>query len=467
MCYRRARMVSSRRVLLVGLDCAPPALVFDRWARALPVISAIRARGLWGPLRSTTPPVTVPAWASMLSGHDPGELGLYGFRNRVPGTRTLRTATDADVHVPRVWDVLAEQGKRSVVIGAPPSWPPPSKFAGALVSCLLTPSGDAAHTAPAELGDALRAALGRDYVPDVDPSATPGDEAFVSALTRAAAWRFDAAEWLLAREDPALVAVIEIGTDRLHHALWPLIDPSDPRYPGPNPSERLARDFYAYLDMRIGRLMKRCGEGTTTMMVSDHGARPVLGGVYVNEWLRRAGWLTLRSEPARSGTALEACDVDWAHTRATAEGGYYARVFLSVRGRDPDGIVLPEDVEAELSRLSESLRALDAGVRVVRPREVYRQVSGAAPDLMVFFGDLSLRALGTLGHSEVLASADEVDQGRGRGGCNHDWNGVIAMTGPDVRRGRLEGASIMDVGPTVLRRLGVAVPADWQGRALE
>ena len=33
-------------------------------------------------LRSVDPPITVPAWSCMVSGRDPGELGIYGFRNR-------------------------------------------------------------------------------------------------------------------------------------------------------------------------------------------------------------------------------------------------------------------------------------------------------------------------------------------------------------------------------------------------
>lgn len=31
---------------------------------------------------SCVPPITVPAWSCMMSSHDPGSLGIYGFRNR-------------------------------------------------------------------------------------------------------------------------------------------------------------------------------------------------------------------------------------------------------------------------------------------------------------------------------------------------------------------------------------------------
>ena len=48
----------------------------------LPNLGGLIDAGTWGPLRSVDPPITVPAWSCMMTGRDPGELGIYGFRNR-------------------------------------------------------------------------------------------------------------------------------------------------------------------------------------------------------------------------------------------------------------------------------------------------------------------------------------------------------------------------------------------------
>ena len=56
--------------------------MFDRFLDELPNLQRLMASGTWGPLRSVDPPITVPAWSCMTSGRDPGELGIYGFRNR-------------------------------------------------------------------------------------------------------------------------------------------------------------------------------------------------------------------------------------------------------------------------------------------------------------------------------------------------------------------------------------------------
>ncbi|MBW2191752.1 MAG: alkaline phosphatase family protein, partial [Deltaproteobacteria bacterium] len=77
--------MARHRMIVIGLDCAAPRLVFERYRDAMPNLRALMERGTWGPLRSSEPPITVPAWTCMVSGRDAGELGLYGFRNRVPG----------------------------------------------------------------------------------------------------------------------------------------------------------------------------------------------------------------------------------------------------------------------------------------------------------------------------------------------------------------------------------------------
>ncbi|HMR66377.1 MAG TPA: alkaline phosphatase family protein, partial [Anaerolineae bacterium] len=77
--FRRRK---NRKVLIIGLDCAEPSLLFDRWRDDLPTFRQLMTQGGYGPLTSCIPCITVPAWSSMLSSKDPGVLGIYGFRNR-------------------------------------------------------------------------------------------------------------------------------------------------------------------------------------------------------------------------------------------------------------------------------------------------------------------------------------------------------------------------------------------------
>src|SRR5688572_27630005 len=136
MLFRRSER---RRVLVVGLDSAAPSLVFDELRDSLPNLAGLMAGGVYGPLRSCVPAITVPSWMTGYTGKDPGELGIYGFRNRKDHSYTgLEIAHAGKIAEPTVWDVLARYGKQSITVGIPPAYPP-KPIQGCSVGCFLTP----------------------------------------------------------------------------------------------------------------------------------------------------------------------------------------------------------------------------------------------------------------------------------------------------------------------------------------
>ena len=120
-------MTDTPRVAVIGLDCGTPQLLFRDFEAETPNIHALMQRGMWGDLASITPPITVPAWACAMTGKTPGQLGIYGFRNRKDASYDgLSIATSDAIREPAVWDALGSRGLRSLLIGVPPSFPPPS-----------------------------------------------------------------------------------------------------------------------------------------------------------------------------------------------------------------------------------------------------------------------------------------------------------------------------------------------------
>src|SRR5262245_62128051 len=104
------------KVAVLGLDCATPQLTFHQFRDQLPHISRLMERGSWGPLKTIHPPITVPAWACMMSGYDPGQLGIYGFRNRKDHSYDgYAIANSSSIKVDRVWDILSRAGKRVIL----------------------------------------------------------------------------------------------------------------------------------------------------------------------------------------------------------------------------------------------------------------------------------------------------------------------------------------------------------------
>jgi len=449
--------------LVIGLDCVPPELVFERYREVMPHVARLAASGTFGPLRSTTPPITVPAWPSMVTGRDPGELGLYGFRARRHGQRQLSLVTSADLKEKRVWDRLGEAGQRVAALFVPLT-SPPKPVRGVEVSGCLWPGEGHDFTWPRSLGAELTQRFGP-YRADVARFGDLTQDALLDELRTMAEQHFDIAEYVLEAHDPDFMMLVEIGTDRLHHALWRHMDPAHPEHDPNADGVDACRRYYAGLDARIGALVERAGPETRTILVSDHGARPMLGAVRINEWLRREGWLTLRTAP-EPGTPLFEADVDWSRTRAWAEGGYHARVLLNREGCGPGACVPERDAERVLAQLVDALSAMPGPegesdfARVAVPSRLYTGLRGHPPELMVTFGDLGHRALGELG-GDVFTRHDA----RGPDGANHARDGFFVLSGADLpARGRVEDAHILDIAPTVLGLGQTPAPGFMRGR---
>ena len=260
------------------------------------------------------------------------------------------------VKVPRVWDLLSQADRPVVVLGVPQTYPV-SSVNGVMVSCFLTPDTESSqYTYPAELKGEIDDLVGR-YMVDVDNFRTEEKERLLEQIEEMTARRFRVAEHLLETRPWDLFFMVEMGTDRIHHAFWRFFDHEHRLYEPGNPYEQAVLDYYKALDEKMGRLLRFADEDTTVLVVSDHGAKKMDGGICVNEWLRREGYLVLRDEPAEPGP-LKPEMIDWERTTAWGEGGYYCRLFLNVAGREPQGLVPPQDYERVRSELKQKLEAL-------------------------------------------------------------------------------------------------------------
>jgi predicted AlkP superfamily phosphohydrolase/phosphomutase len=396
-----------------------------------------------------------------MTGRTPGELGIYGFRNRRGGGYDDQVIATSDmVREPRAWEVLSDAGYRSVVIGVPGTYPP-RPLRGDLVSCFLAPSVDVEYTWPPELRQEIAATVGR-YRLDVEGFRSDDRAGVLDAVHEMTATRFELARHLVRTRDWDFFMMVEMGADRLQHALWAYAHPGHRNYRVDAVLNVALEEYYARLDAEIGSLLAEFDGDTDVVVLSDHGARDMVGGFRINEWLRQAGYLVLRSEPP-APTPVTRADVDWRLTTAWAEGGYYSRVCLNVAGREPLGRVPVAEYEATRARLAEELAAVAGpdgrplGNRAHRPEDLYPAVRGCAPDLIVYLGDLAWRAIGTLGPDHSLFTTENDG---GPDDANHAFEGFLVAAGPGVAvRGEVQGMQLVQMAPTILRRYGVAPPA--------
>jgi predicted AlkP superfamily phosphohydrolase/phosphomutase len=452
------------KVLVIGLDCASPELVFDRWLDHLPTLRSLTERGSYGLLRSCDPPITVPAWSSMTSSRNPGALGFYGFRNRRDHSYdALAFADSRAVRVPRVWNLLSMRGRRVIVIGVPQTYPV-SRVNGVMISCFLTPDpARNQYTYPAELRGEIEGLVGR-YMVDVENFRTEEKDHLLDQIEEMTEKRFRVAEQLLETRPWDLFFMVEMGTDRIHHGFWRFFDPRHRLYEPGNPYEMAVLAYYKGIDAKLGRLLRFADEDTAVMVVSDHGAKRMDGGICVNEWLRHEGYLVLKKEPAEA-TRLAPELVDWERTTAWGEGGYYCRLFLNIAGREPQGFVPAEDRERVRDELKGKLEGLGdhegrpIGTVAHRPEELYPERKGIPPDLLIYFGELYWRSVGQVGTGTVHVFENDT----GPDDANHAHEGLYVVSANDVPAGPGPERDLRDVAPTILELLGEPVPREMEG----
>ena len=480
MSLQHSTLKPSAKVIVIGLDCATPELVFDLWGDRLPNLRRVMANGVFGSLESATPPITVPAWMCMMTGQDPGTLGIYGFRNRKDHSYDgLNFASSRLVLAPTLWDALATHGKKSVALGVPLTYPP-KPINGCLVSDFLAPDTQANYTYPPELKEEIREVVG-EWIFDTREFRTEDKEKLLGEIYDMTRQRFKLAKHLLTTKPWDFFMMVEMGPDRIHHGFWRFFDPKHPKYVAGNPLEHAIRDYYVALDGEIGALIQLLDDDTRILIVSDHGAKRMDGGVCFNDWLIRAGYLVLKETPSRI-TKFNPALVDWERTKVWGDGGYYGRLFLNLEGREPCGIVKPEEVEPLKAELIEKLTSLGdengnpIGNRVFRPEDIYRETRNVAPDLIVYFGDLHWRSVGTVGNESVWTHENDT----GPDDANHSQHGIFLMAEASelkdsswvppvstLAKSRLEGLSLYDIAPTVFAAFGLEVPSGMGRNTIE
>ena len=457
-----------RKVMVIGLDCAPPEHVFEEYAGDIPNITKLRENGVWGPLESIVPPITVPAWMCMMTSKDPGTLGIYGFRNRKDHTYDgLSFATSWSIKEPTVWDILSQNEKDSIVMSVPPSYPP-KELRGIQIGCFLTPNDEADYTYPKELKAELKANAG-EYIFDVRNFRTDNTQYILDESYKMTEARFKNADYLLANKPWDFFMMVEMGPDRLNHGIWSFIDPNHPRYEPDNPYKESLREYYRYLDGKIGELLdKYADDDTTVLVVSDHGAKAMVGGVCFNEWLMNEGYLGFEEEIPHEITPLNKLTIDWSKTKAWGDGGYYGRLFLNVEGREPNGLIPQADYDAVRDELAAKIEAMvdhegnPMGNKAIKPEELYETTNGVAPDLIVIFGALRWRSVGSLGHGSLYTFENDT----GPDEANHAEHGIFIMNNaPGQTPGRKEGLHLWDVHCTILDLFGLSPATGALGKS--
>jgi predicted AlkP superfamily phosphohydrolase/phosphomutase len=461
-----------RRLLLIGLEGATPELALGAWRTELRTLHMLTDRGVRGRLQSSIPWASLPAWLSIFSGQDPGQIGVYGAAQRQSYNYAAPVPADSrGIREPRLWDMLGGAGKHIGVVGAPATTPAPQVH-GHLIGDRMDAGASAIYP------PALRQQVALWLEDDLPPRLAEEDDIdrIVGGAYARAEQRFRLARRLLARDTYDCFVLHDDGIATVQRRLWHTLDTTHRRYRPNHPSAGVISAFYRFIDEQIAELLELIDDATVVTLVSASGAQALDGELALNDWLIEQGDLALHARPDRPA-ALEECAIDWAHTRAWA--GPDGAIYLNIAGREPEGTIRAAEADAVADNLAARLRAL-AGpeptgtpqqaadnipdVEVYRPAALYAGARGVAPDLLATCTRPGWRPTALTGRGAPWADTLTAPMDAA---CESPI-GLFTIYDPyNLGGGReLAGATIYDMVPTMLALLGQPIPARLRGRAL-
>ncbi len=473
----------------------------------LPTLARLLEEGAHGALESTIPPITGAAWTSFQTGVNPGRHGAFDWLTRAEDYR-LRPISSEQIKQLRLWEAIGLQGGRVIVLGVPVTWPP-YPVNGVLVTGLLTPQG-AEYTYPLELRQELEHKVGRFPTMPEHWRGRYQARRWLAGLKQGIELRTQIAKYLLKTHEWDFFMLHFMETDSVQHQAWHLLDGQPrPRYRAGLTGNPVL-EIYEAVDAALAELLAELPSETVIFVISDHGFGPLFWNVYVNNWLLENGYMKLR-RGFRSGWKRAAfrfgltqerlfpwaerlrllgrgaqlrhnqlnellgrffisfADVDWERTYAYSYGNI-GQIYLNLAGREPRGIVKPEEAEHLIAEIASGLTGLKNPetqepviAKIYRKEELYHGERLAEAPEIIF---LPRRGYMTLGATEFASNRVIAPTFAGSGW--HELEGVFIAAGPGIARGEIHGLRLIDLYPTILHALELAIPRGLDGKpALE
>ncbi len=509
--------MSFRKTVVIGMDGAPYELI-EKWSQSgqLPNLARLIHRGAFSVLRSTIPVHSPTAWASYITGVNPGKHGVFDFVRREEGSYQLRVIRADQFKGASLWQLLSEHHRSVGIMNVPMTYPPEA-VNGFLLSGLGTPDY-VPYSYPPQMSDELNK---QGYRVNKKFFFTPDrQDEWLDDIHDITEIRGQTAVQLMQEKPWDFFMVVFRNSDEICHFYWHHMDESHPHHDpeAPDRYKTAILDLYRQIDHWIGRIVQTAGNNCNVIVMSDHGAGPLYKDVFLNEWLIQKGWLMLKEDEGGRGRwfnlvrkigltrenisdtltrlnlhRLEVLikqalgerihvlprderpeflnSVNWSRTQAYSFG-YYGQIFINLKGREPQGIVEPgseyealrTQIAGELQQLTDPADELPVVDRVYRKEELYEGgYLDEAPDLLAIMRSFTYMTRKGYEFAEKRGQLFREPYTKETG--SHRLEGILIASGPDIKQGVTPPtADIQDLTPTLLYLQDCPIPTYMDGR---
>jgi predicted AlkP superfamily phosphohydrolase/phosphomutase len=505
------------RVIVIGLDSCDPDL-FLRWSREgrLPFMNSLITQGTWARLISTRGLFSDSPWPSFNTGVPPSKHGFYNYLQIKRGTTEIIRVDARFPHYLPFWSVLRSRGKKVAVFDVPKTYPLPGidgiqiaswgEHYPLLKRCSLPPA----------VARELVARFGKYPHPReaVNPRKVSVELKIYDTIMSNVERKMKAIEFLREQEDwDFFISVFGEshygGHQLFHHAEkshWAHNAEWEARLGEALPN------IYSSLDSALSTLLGGLTDKATVFILSVHGIETNYSGNLVMPLVMEKLGFQVRPESPRGGDGFSQLlgwtqvfrelipksarefvnheilpesfhdkvfsrafsnSIDWKRSRAFFLPSDHFQGFLSInlKGREPWGTVRPgaeyeavcHEIRDELGRLMNPETGRPAIRQIVQVSRVYQGESlNHLPDLVIQWADEGpIRELHHPRFGLVSIDLNEVRRSQ------HSAEGFMIAAGRYIQAGaKLNGATTMDLAPTVLHLLGEAVPREMDGKVL-
>lgn len=480
-----------RQTVLIGLDGASFTVLDHLMEEGnMPFLKELISSGCRGELTSIVPPLTPPAWTSVITGCRPGTHGIFNFLQfESPGSRYIKWVSFRDIQRETIWTIVNRHGMRAGSLNFIGMNPPPP-VSGYVIPGFVSWRWLKKNSYPENLFDRLHNIPGFDTKEMAlnfkeEDKAVKGcqkeeyEDWILLHIRRERQW-FRVMHYLMKTDPCHLTAVVFDGLDRIQHLCWRFLDPDyalKPLLPWEEKVRQLCLQYFREVDEFVREIVSMAGPQASTFIVSDHGFGPTKEILYINQWLQEQGYLKWKGDIKPSWEEREHLGVespyrsllnlDWKKTSAYAATASSNGIIIQVAGKRGKEGISPDEYLPFRDELMEKLQKECVDPKTGEPliSKVWTREEAFGGGYIDCAPDLTL-ALRDSGFVSINPS-DVYYRSRSQIMGTHRPEGVFVAVGPGIQKGQvLPPLSIVNVAPSLLYSLGIPIPADMDGEVV-